>query len=1521
MRSVQTVAAQVPFTRVKEVCVIVTRPINTGQPEQSLPWHYLVVGANISGQKQLRFLGGEVIKKEDTIQTARRAVKMSTGISVLVEDMVEIGKIDDTMYYHFKDTNPAKTIDGWRKQDPTSVAPEYTWSDQDPYQLPDNRMWRRRDLQAIQILTQPQAQLAKVTSTPTHYLPRRVTSIGGINTKRTCRSLFDSGATHSVMDIKTAELFKMQIDSKRGPKQLIVADGKTTPVVGMTPMLQVVIDGIVTEIEFIVADLAVGAAGQDDVILGLDWWRKYHFRFIYSRGEISGGEIDVPKPAGAEKETQTFPMWIQGQGAAIEELKRMAGSTTRIKRISAKAMNRKTYSKLMTVFVATATEPQTPPPTDPSPTTDVSGEATTDPLPTTDVSGEATTQAPPAMEEQMDQRVQDLIDQKEFKHIFNMPDDHFPTNRDVVHKIELIREIPTDRRVPRMSQAEIEECRRQVSELLQKGWIEPSRSPIGAPIVFARKSDGSLRMCLDYRKLNSATRPDAVPLPRLENLLATVADARVFSSCDAKSWYNQILMHEPDIWKTAFKSPLGLFQWRVMPFGLTGSGGTANTMMEHVLRGLIHRPHSGVVVFVDDIAVYSRNEEEHLQVLEEVFERFKKHGLFLNGKKCKFMQKEIKFLGHIISDRGLHVDPDKVSAIKDMPPPTTTKEVRRFIGMASYYRRFVPRFADICAPLHHLVNTKWAQSTHPNGWTVECQQAFDTLKDNLTRAPILKLVNLDQPLVLRTDASQLAMGATLYNDIDGVLHPIEYRSKKLSSAQSRKAPHEQEFLAVLYGLAEFRCYLMGRPFTLETDNSAVSWIKKSKELCSQHSRWVDIFEEYQCTIRHRAGLRMHVEDPLSRIDWPADDPVHGNTTPFDPEVAFSRKVETFLHDDAYQQLLITAGVVHEVAISPAQSAARVTIATALKGESATARMHTSAQQGNPSEERESTTTKAINSIMNMKFNDPTMREWPSRYECDPDLAHHFNNGNGRPEAKPAFIVKDGIMFIDDGQNAPRLCVPQGEARQKYMQELHATPFSGHLGKDKTLANVVRRLYWPGMFADVTQFQQSCHICQEAKIDRRVKAGAYTPLQVPLQPFDCLGIDFVGPFPKTQQGHDYICTVICHLTGYTHLIPCKKDDSAAEVARRFFREIIRLRGCPMKIVSDRDPKFTSKFWTDLCYRLGTKMAMSTAYHPQTDGRTERANDFMTEILRTATNINNTRAWEEALDMVEFAINNSPAKSTGITPFFAVYGFHPRVPFDVMLQDIAPAEVPTVYERVELLKAIHIICADQIRRHRHQQTLYGNRKRRDETYQVGEQVLLATKNIKLTVPKDSTKLVSPFIGPFHVKAVKSNAITLQLPPAMRMHPTVNIASIRKYHQRATPQKSRHPAPIAHDNAPAYEIDQVLAERINGSRREFLIMWKGFGDDEASWEPATNFKNKNPAVIALHRNRFPLHPHPIDGTDLGDAENLDVSPPLEFVEDANVRDVSPSLGPIDDGSYPAVRRSARHQGRIVQGRGAKI
>ena len=172
--------------------------------------------------------------------------------------------------------------------------------------------------------------------------------------------------------------------------------------------------------------------------------------------------------------------------------------------------------------------------------------------------------------------------------------------------------------------------------------------------------------------------------------------------------------------------------------------------------------------------------------------------------------------------------PQKVSAVRDMPKPTTTKEVRRFIGMAGYYRRFIERFADICAPLHALVNNKWSEATHPQDWTKECDTAFATLKSKLVEAPVLRLVSLDLPLVLRTDASKIAMGATLYNDVNGVLHPIEYRSKKFSEAQQKKAPHEQEFIAVLYGLAEFRCYLLGRPFTLETDNSAVSWIKTSK---------------------------------------------------------------------------------------------------------------------------------------------------------------------------------------------------------------------------------------------------------------------------------------------------------------------------------------------------------------------------------------------------------------------------------------------------------------------------------------------------------------------------------------------------------------------------------------------------------------------------------------------------------------------------------------------------------------------
>ena len=1461
---------------------------------------------------QQGFIGGEKLKREDDVQAARRLLSEQSGMSVLVEDLEAVGTIGNTRYFHLAETTPRMEIESWPTElTRTQFISLYEWHTRiHDNTYPGAHKWRVQDKQALDILLQKVAPCdAKVSSISTHTLPRCVSTVQHGRKRCQSRSLFDSGASHSVMDIRTAEILGIKPDPRRGPRSLIVANGKKAPIMGMTDWISVDIGGVVTTAEFIVADLGAAGAGQDDIILGIDWWRKYQFAFEYKGDTIVGGEVVILTTLGRAQKHK-IQLGVRELSKTPEDDESWRHST-KIKRISIKTLRRAKakYSELMTVLVSPARS------SGEDLTHGERADSASEQL-STDIAGNSTSEeeAPASASEQIDTRVAAMIEAKGFTHIFNMPADHFPTNRDVMHKIELIREIPTDRRVPRMSQAEIEECRRQVSELLDKGWIEPSRSPIGAPIVFARKSDGSLRMCLDYRKLNSATRPDAVPLPRLENLLATLADARVFSSCDAKSWYNQILMYEPDIWKTAFKSPLGLFQWKVMPFGLTGSGGTANTMMEHVLRGLIHRPHSGVVVFVDDIAIYSRTEEEHLQVLEEVFERFRTHGLFLNGKKCQFMKDKIHFLGHIISNQGLHPDPQKVSAVRDMPKPTTTKEVRRFIGMAGYYRRFIERFADICAPLHALVNNKWSEATHPQDWTKECDTAFATLKSKLVEAPVLRLVSLDLPLVLRTDASKIAMGATLYNDVNGVLHPIEYRSKKFSEAQQKKAPHEQEFIAVLYGLAEFRCYLLGRPFILETDNSAVSWIKTSKDLCAQHSRWLDIFEEYQCTVKHRAGVRMHVEDTLSRIEWPALDPIHGNHPPFDPEQAFGRSLDAMMEDPCYLNLLTIGGTVEDVAVSSqAISVARVSLA-----------VPQDRQPQAPEDKMDPISfvdkESAQQDWSEINFADPSMRSWSQLYLEDRELAEKYNEGRGQPKEQPAFIVHDGLLFQVDGMKR-RLCVPPGKHREDILSELHASAMGGHVGLNKTLALAAERLYWPKMYDDISRFVQSCRICQEAKIDRRKKAGAYQPLPVPLQPFDTIGIDFVGPFPKTQRGNDYICTVVCHLTGFTHLIPCRKDDSAADVARRFLREIVRLHGCPTKIVSDRDPKFTSKFWTDLCYRLGSKLKMSTAYHPQTDGRAERSNAFMTELLRTATHINNSRAWEEALDMVEFAINNAPSKSTGISPFYAVYGVHPRTPFDIMLTSITPPpEVPSVFEKVAALQAIHTICADQVRRNRHLQTAYEQRKRRSETFEKGEEVLLSTRNLTLEVPKQATKLISPFIGPFTITDVRTNSVTLNLPPAMKIHPTINIANVRKYHQRQRPQRSRQPSPIAHDNAWAYEAEEVIAERVNGSRREFLVRWKGYDQDEDSWEPASNFKNKNPAVIVLHRNRFPTAPQPEDG----ESEDMEL-PALETEPDDEVQAVTdqPPLQVADhqdepdqqgemDESLRPLRRSARYRHR---------
>ena len=380
---------------------------------------------------------------------------------------------------------------------------------------------------------------------------------------------------------------------------------------------------------------------------------------------------------------------------------------------------------------------------------------------------------------------------------------------------------PVKQPARRMPFAVRQEVARQLHEMQRAGVIQPSSSPWASPVVMVRKRDGSHRFCVDYRQLNAVTKADTFPLPRIDDLLDQLGASRYFSSIDLASGYWQIRMHAESVEKTAFVTPHGLYEFRVMPFGLTNAPAVFQRLMERVLAGL--NPEEGpnfVVVYIDDVLIFSRSLEEHFQHLRMVLRRIEEAGLKLKPSKCQFLRREVEYLGHLITPEGLQTNPRLVTAVKEFARPRNLQQLRRFVGLSSYYRRFIQGFSQIAQPLHALTR-KGAEFR----WTEECEQAMITLKARLISAPVLAYPSFDRPFVLETDASIVGLGAVLSQpQDDGQLHPVAYASRSLSAAERNYAITELETLAVVWAINHFHFYLYGHSVKVLTDHTAVKAI-------------------------------------------------------------------------------------------------------------------------------------------------------------------------------------------------------------------------------------------------------------------------------------------------------------------------------------------------------------------------------------------------------------------------------------------------------------------------------------------------------------------------------------------------------------------------------------------------------------------------------------------------------------------------------------------------------------------------
>ena len=914
---------------------------------------------------------------------------------------------------------------------------------------------------------------------------------------------------------------------------------------------------------------------------------------------------------------------------------------------------------------------------------------------------------------------------------------------------------PIFRPMFRYSPMELEEMERQVTDLLANGYIEPSTSPYGAPVLFVKKPRSTaLRMCIDSRGLNSATIRNAMALPRIDDLLDSMGGCKYFTGLDLRQAYHQVKLLPSDVPKTAFRTPFGHFQFKTLSFGLTNAPATFQGVMNKIFAPYLNK---FMVVYLDDICIFSKTYEEHLQHIELVLDVLQQNKLTMALFKCEFLKEELLFLGHIVNADGVQVDPVKIEAVQKYPRPKDIHQLRSFLGMANFFRRFVKGYSQIANPL-----TSLTRKDRPYVWEADQQLAFDKLKTALTTAPVLAIPDwhdAETPYVLITDAS--------YEGLAGVLmqkgRPIAYESRKLNSAESNYSPTELEMLAVVHCCKIWRCYIEGRDVHVYTDHKPNTFFNTQTMLNRRQARWAELLQGHALQWFYKPGNQMPV-------DGPSRHPVH----------------------DAPPESVLIAVL----------------------------------RAKDPVVQKLQTVSKTITFIdrVHMGY---TQDAWFA------DAQH-----------KTLLSTRNGVMYMGSA-----LAVPDhDDLRVQLIRECHSTPYSAHPGRDKTLAIMSRFFWWPNMARDVATFVAHCDSCQRNKASNQLPAGLLQPLPIPGEAWQSISMDFVVDLPPTDHGKDAIMVVVDRLTKMVHLAPCNTTDTAQDVAWLFVDHVFKAHGLPTSCVSDRDPKFMSNFWQALLKTLGVTHNVSTAYHPQTDGNTERVNRVMEDMLRHYVRADQTD-WAQWLPLVEYAINNSWHSSVNNTPFFLNYGKHPTSPTAFLLQASQGGRSPQdkVPAVKEMLKHMHEAIAEAktcLRAAQQRQKAYADMHRRDVEFNVGDMVLLSTKNITMKMV-GASKLMPKFVGPFPiVKQVNKVAYQIKLPPCMKIHDVFHVSLLKEYREDGAVQPP--PPPTLIGDELEYDVERILIHRdkhpVGGwkIKREFLIKWLGYGPEHNTWEPEANLEN---------------------------------------------------------------------------------
>lgn len=838
-----------------------------------------------------------------------------------------------------------------------------------------------------------------------------------------------------------------------------------------------------------------------------------------------------------------------------------------------------------------------------------------------------------------------------WKHIFSCGPTDLGCTTLVEHEIKLSDPTPFKEAHRRIPPGMYEEVREHLKDMLDTGAVRESNSPFSSNIVLVRKKDNTLRFCIDFRRLNSRTVQDAYALPRIDETIDCLVGSKYFSKLDLRSGYWQVAMKESDKPKTAFScGPLGFFECNRMAFGLTNAPATFQRLMERCM-GELHLKEC--LIYLDDILIFSESLESHFKRIEAVFQRLEQANLKLKGSKCEFFQTRVQYLGHIVSDQGIEADLDKVRDVANWPTPSNPEDVRRFLGLAGYNRRFIKGFASIAKPMNDLLvghETKKRKSrpkTDVKSWTwgQEQQEAFETLKKKLISPPILAYADFTKPFILHVDASYNGLGAVLLQEHDGQERVITYVSRGLRNSERNYPAHKLEFLALKWAVcSKFHDYLYGN-YTLDrTDNNPLTYAFSSAKLDAMSHRWLAALSTYDLKIQYRSGKVNSDADALSRL----------------------HPKKEFLFTDMVKALL-QAHKVNNTAAVECVSLSQQVVENNPRGEIP---LGSKASDINWKDEQASDPVIHRTISLLVAGHRLTDRQRACESEAVRRYLREWNS----------LYLKDGVLFRKWSTNdlpVAQLVLPS-IYHDMVFSALHDE--AGHQVRDRTISLVKSRFFWPQMDQFIEHRVPTCPRCIRRKTPGRTAAKLVSVESS--YPMELVCMDFLS-LEMSTGGYENIFVITDHFTRFAQALPAR-NQTAHTTAKLLFENCVCHYGFPSRLHSDQGRNFESAVIQELCKLANIQKSRTTPYHPQGNGMPERFNETLLNMLGTLED-GRKRDWKSHVPALVHAYNSTRHDTTGFTPHFLMFGRHPRLAVDAFL-GIEPDKDPSNQDKSSYISGL-------------------------------------------------------------------------------------------------------------------------------------------------------------------------------------------------------------------------------------------